>query len=109
MKLATLKNIYVELNRDIFKGLLTQPIILAKRWRGSVGQFYVNSHGVSYMEFNPCGIVGISHARSIVYHEMVHQFVSEYLDCDDDDHHGTIFWAWYVRLATGDIELGEYL
>lgn len=109
MKLATLKNIYRNLNATVFSNLLTEPVILAKRWRNAHGQHVVPTNGRNRMEFNPAGIVGLSHARAVIYHEMVHQYVEEILDIQEDDHHGPIFWAWYTHLIKEPIELGEVL
>ena len=61
------------------------------------------------MEFNPAGIKGISHARSVVYHEMIHQYLEDILDVQEDDHHGPVFWQYYTYFATIGIELGEEL
>lgn len=61
------------------------------------------------MEFNPADIKGIDFARTIVYHEMIHQYVEEFLELDESDHHGNIFWRNYRLFAPVNIELGELL
>lgn len=109
MKLKTLINIYDELNATVFSNLLVKPVILAKRWRDAHAQHVVRSNGPNRMEFNPSDIIGLSHARAVVYHEMVHQYVEEILDIQEEDHHGPIFWQWYIYLIKEPIELREML
>ena len=110
MKLKTLINIYDELNARNFGGVLVRPVILGKRWRNALGQYVVSTNAPSRMEFNPDGISGLSHARAVVYHEMVHQYVEEFLENDDcSESHGLEFWKAYRRFAPLNTELGETL
>lgn len=109
MKLKTIINIYRDFNARVFASVLREPRILAKRWRNAHAQYVTCNNGPSRLEFNPDGLEGIDHARAVVYHEMVHQYVEEYLKLDEDDHHGPIFWRNYKLFAPAGIELGECL
>ena len=109
MKLLTIKNIYRQLNARNFGGVLVEPTILCRRWRNALGQFVDSGNGPSTMEFNPVHLEGLSHARAVVYHEMVHQYLHEFLQVEEENHHGPIFWKHYTMFATQGIELGELL
>ena len=109
MKLATIKYLYAELNARNFGGVLIQPVILVRRWRNALGQFVNSGNAPSRIEFNPEHLEGISHARAVIYHEMIHQYLHEFLDVEEKDDHGPIFWKHYTMFATKGIELGECL
>ena len=109
MKLLTIKGIYRELNARNFGGVLVEPTILFKRWRNALGQFVDSGNSRCTMEFQPEHMEGLSHARAVVYHEMVHQYLHEFLKVEEDNHHGPIFWKHYTMFATQGIELGELL
>ena len=108
MKLQTLKTIYRELNRDVFSGVLSEPVILSRRWRDAIGQ-HSHTGRYSIMEFNPRGITGIHHARSVIFHECIHQYISEVLDYTECDDHGPAFFAWCDYFAVPGIEIGDTL
>jgi hypothetical protein len=107
MKLVTIVNIYNEINANVFANVLQRPPILAKRWRDAHAQFVDGRQ--RRLEFNLSGIKGMQHARSVVYHEMIHQYVEEYLHLSEDNHHGPIFWRNYKMFAPANITLGERL
>lgn len=109
MKRQTLINIYREFNTRNFGGVLVEPGIFALRWKDDLGQFVTSTNGSNRMEFNPNNIKGIPHARAVVYHEMIHQYVEEFLGLDEVNHHGSIFWRNYKMFATNGVELGERL
>jgi len=108
MKLKTLVGIWHELNKTIFANLLTEPKFFAKRWNDSHAQHYATNRYV-VIEFNPVGIKGFDHATAIVYHEMIHQYIDEYLGLEETEHHGPLFWRNYNIFAPANIELGEVL
>ena len=60
------------------------------------------------MYFNSRAIKG-HWARSIVYHEMIHQYVEEYLGVDEKEHHGPVFWKHYRKFAPTNVILFEGL
>lgn len=105
MKLQTLINIYTVLNRSIFADVLEPPRFFATR-SDCHAQYDAN---IPAIEFNTREIKGIRHATAIVYHEMIHQYVEEYLGLEESDHHGPIFWRNYLLFAPKNIELGECL
>ena len=98
MKRNTIISIYHELNRDCFNGLLTMPAIRASRSEGERGS-YLEAHkkARAIMFYNPRNSYLM--ARTIVYHEMVHQFLAEIMQITEDNHHGAIFWETYVQFA----------
>lgn len=106
MKLSTLIKIYDDLNRDQFAGALTRPPFYFTRatdyWACYQGD--ADGHGLF---FNSRAIKG-NMARSLVYHEMIHQFVEEIAHVDEgDNHHGPVFWSFYTRFAPADVQLFE--
>lgn len=111
MKYQTFIRIYDTLNQTVFANLLVRPVIVFTR--GDYHAQFVNAthhYGRgAYMQFNPADIKGIAHATAIIYHEMIHQYVEEYLELDEDDHHGPIFWRNYKLFAPAGVELGESL
>lgn len=107
MKLNTIKKIYDELNAQAFANVLTMPRIFATRSE----DHWACYHGVEgdpRMYFNNRAIKA-DVARSLVYHEMVHQYVEEIMKADELDHHGEIFWAVYISFAPDDVSLFEVL
>lgn len=107
MKRVTIINIYDELNSSVFANVLKRPPIFNKRWNDAHAQ-YVDGNKPR-MEFNLAGLKGMQHARSVVYHEMVHQYVEEFLNVHEENHHGPIFWRNYKMFAPKNVELGETL
>ena len=82
MKLATIKKIYQELNAHNFGGVLDEPVILIKRWRNAIGQFETYENRQPVMCFNPEHFENLNHAKSVIFNEMIHQYVEEFLDID---------------------------
>ena len=109
MKLETVKEIYRALNTRNFGGVLIMPTILNRRWREAFGEYHTKKNGPNVMSFNTNALEGFSHARAVIYHEMVHQYIEEFLCLDEDDHHGIIFWRTYKRFAPPITELGVEL
>ena len=104
MKLLTIKLIYNELNKSHFNNSLTIPMILIKRWRNAYAQHVVTNNS-NRLEFN-LRRLKYPMARSVIYHEMIHQYVEEILDIQEDDHHGEIFWLIYRWFAIdSDVKL----
>jgi hypothetical protein len=108
MRHSTFVHIYDTLNRNIFAGLLERPRILFTR-NPCHAQYVSDGYNFSEIHFNPTDIRGIKHATAIVYHEMIHQYVEEYLHLHEDNHHGPIFWRNYRIFAPAGVELGETL
>lgn len=107
MKLLTIKLIYNELNKSHFCSALEMPTILIKRWRNTYAQHVVRVNGPYRLEFN-LRRLKYPRARSIIFHEMVHQYIEEILDIQEDNAHGEIFWAVYKWFAIdSDVELQE--
>jgi len=107
MKLNTIKKIYDELNAQAFANVLTMPRIFATRSE----DHWACYHGVEgdpRMYFNNRAIKA-DVARSLVYHEMTHQYLEEFLGIDEADHHGPEFWRNYKMFAPADVSLFEVL
>jgi hypothetical protein len=85
------------------------PTILNRRWREAYGEYHTKKNGPSVLAFNLSQLEGFSHARAVVYHEMVHQYIEEFLGLDESDHHGPLFWRNYKLFAPPITELGVEL
>lgn len=110
MKLKTFIAIYDKLNRDIFANVLIRPMFRFTR-SDSCHMQYVDYNNCSRtaIEINPIDICNPEHARAIMYHEMIHQYVHEHLHMVENNDHGPIFWRNYRMFAPKGIELGESL
>jgi hypothetical protein len=110
MKLTTAKRIYDALNDTVFAGLLYRPLLCGTRNRytyaayeagiGVQSRIYINSR-----EIANCPVNG----ESFIYHEMIHQYLEEYLGIEESDHHGPEFWRNYRLFAPKGIILFEDL
>lgn len=108
MKLATIKRVYDELNKAQFAGLLYRPVFFGIRNNREYASYVARPDSLSVMYFNNAAIKG-HWARSIVYHEMTHQYVEEFLGIDEADHHGPVFWKNYRKFAPLNVILFEGL
>lgn len=108
MKLATLKRIYDELNASQFAGLLDRPRFFGIRNNREYASYVAVADDTSIMFYHNAAIKG-HWARSIVYHEMTHQYVEEFLGIDEADHHGPVFWKNYRKFAPLNVILFEGL
>lgn len=108
MKLATIKRLYDELNESQFAGLLCRPMFYGIRNKREYASYVACDPLPSIMFYNHVAIKGFW-ARSIVYHEMTHQYVEEFLGIDEADHHGPIFWKNYRKFAPKNVLLFEGL
>ena len=98
MKLQTYKNIWQDLNRRIFAGLLIQPRILFTRNNTLRGAYYTNRRE-SIIEIHRNATCNLQAANELMYHEMTHQYVEEFLGIEEKEHHGPIFWRNYKLFA----------
>ena len=108
MKLNTIKRVYDALNETVFAGLLYRPIIWNNRNRHMYAAYEAGITVPSIISVNLRHING-NNVRSIVYHEMIHQYLEEYLNIEEKIHHGPIFWKHYRKFAPKDVELFEEL
>jgi hypothetical protein len=105
LKLETVKKIYLALNAKNFGGVLDMPRILFSRSLDFHGQ-----HSGDILEFNLEGIKGYFAVRELVFHEMVHQYVDEFLQLEDTNDHGKIFVKTYNKFCTSNMTLDtDYL
>ena len=105
MKLNTFKNLYRKLNAKIFANLLIEPKFFSRRWRVTLGQYYQHSRGrYSVIEFQtketPKELL-----LTVVYHEMIHQYVDEFLGIDEEDDHGEEFQRNYRLFAPPGVKM----
>lgn len=98
MKLATIRRIYDELNESQFAGLLERPRFFGTRNNREYASYVACDPLPSIMFYHNAAIAGYW-ARSIVYHEMTHQYVEEFLGIEESDHHGPVFWKNYRKFA----------
>lgn len=108
MKLRTLINIWETLNAEIFADVLDRPFIRNTRSSGEYASYLASEYYGSTLFFNAAIIKG-HWARSIVYHEMIHQYVEEFLNVSEENHHGEIFWRNYKIFAPTNVILFEGL
>ena len=108
MKRRTLIEIYDEFNSTIFADLLVRPEFRITRARGEYASYQEGLSVPSTIHFNARAIKG-HWARSIVYHEMIHQYVAEFLGIEEYDHHGPVFWKNYRKFAPNNVILFEGL
>jgi len=109
MKYNTVIIAFQELNARNFGGVLRQPVIVSLRHRGHHAACVSSTNKALYLTVNQKGFDSVSHMRSVMYHEMVHQYVEEFLGIDEELHHGPDFWRNYKMFATPELELGESL
>ena len=101
IKLASVKQIYRALNRKNFGGVLVEPIILFSRTR-KLHAFYDR-----IMAFNLAETKGWFAVRELVFHEMCHQYIDEFLQAKDDDDHGRVFKKTYSKFATQNMNFDQ--
>lgn len=95
MKLATVIKIYDRLNAHNFGGVMNRPVILFSRTKTLDG-FY---DGMT-MQFNLADTKGYVAVTELIYHEMVHQYVQEFLELDQVNH-GNRFKQEYRKFSFG--------
>ena len=103
MKLQTVKEIYRQLNTLNFGDVLEQPIIKFTRSRFNDGTYNRQT-----MQFNLADITGFDAVRETVYHEMIHQYIDEFLSLDTWVDHGKDFKQEYNKFAFGIIKDKKY-
>jgi len=101
MNLRTFKNIWEQLNNEVFSGLLFPPRFYRTRSNYSYATYVagIDCESDMYYHRDIPGRLG----RSTVYHEMIHQYVEEFLGLDEVDHHGPIFLKQYNKFRPSDI------
>ena len=102
MKLRTFERLYDELNSSTFAGVLSCARIMHTR---SIRDYAVFDPNTYIISFNTKAISGMLMARSIVYHEMIHQYLDQILNIDE--HHGINFWKAYRKFNPGNVILSE--
>ena len=108
MNLRTLKQIWEQLNSEVFSGVLYPPRFHRTRSRGEYASYVAGITTQSELHFNTTAITG-KMARSIVYHEMIHQYVEEFLNVEEKNHHGELFWFYYRARRPANVILFEAL
>jgi hypothetical protein len=110
MKLNTARTTYDKFNAEIFSNLLVRPVFRRTRARYEYAS-YVPGFNVYYPSiiFINLNHVNGNNVRSIIYHEMIHQYVEEFLRVEESDHHGPEFWRNYRLFKPSDVVLFEEL
>jgi hypothetical protein len=109
VKLITVIIAYQELNARNFGGVLRQPVITFSKHSEHHAAYVTSTNKAAYFTVNLLGFDNVQHMRSVMYHEMTHQYIEEFLNIDDKKDHGALFWKHYRKFATPELELGEYL
>lgn len=94
MKLNTVKAIYSKLNNLNFGSVLEMPIIKFTRSKVNHGYYDVQSITV-----NLADTVGVVAVTELIYHEMIHQYISEFLKLETSDDHGKEFKKQYNKFS----------
>lgn len=103
MKLATVKRVYQQINARNFGGVLTMPRILFSRSLDFDAQ-----HSGAVIEFNLRDVTGIAELCELVFHEQCHQYVDDFLQVEDDAHHGHEFVQAYNKFSFGIVTDKDY-
>ena len=97
MKFKTLIKIYDQLNEKNFGGVLSRPVIRFNRTKNIDGFWCEGKMG-----FNLSDTKGFFKVTELVYHEMVHQYIDEFLKLELQDDHGKEFKKCYRKFHTHD-------
>lgn len=100
MKLQTVKNIYASLNAKNFGGVLTMPRIGFIRSIHKDGGFNGQEMLFSLVKTD-YPIRGFEAVTELVYHEMIHQYVDDFLCVVDSHDHGETFKKNYNKFSFG--------
>jgi hypothetical protein len=101
MKLNTYKEIWRKLNARNFGGVLTEPRFRITRSR-NVSAYYL--HPENEMAFNrDTDHAGLDNRVCTVFHEMVHQYIFEFLNIDYAGH-GKLYKTTYSKFITDDVK-----
>jgi hypothetical protein len=105
MKHRTAKAVYETLNARNFGGVLEMPAILFTRNTRVHGE-----QNTGFIKLNFTDIRGMSAKVETIYHEMVHQYIDEYLDIDlwETDYHGSKFIKQYNKFSFGIVKDSDY-
>ena len=104
MKRQAIIEIWKDLNARTFGGVLTMPRILCTRNDREYASYV--EPGIMYFTNKA---IRKHWARSIVYHEMTHQYIAEFLGIYDEEGHGRLFWKHYRKFAPMNVILFEGL
>ena len=96
MKLETVKKIYRTLNAKNFGGVLTEIRLSFSR----TTENHAHYDGQS-IEFNLVDTKGFSAVTELVYHEMIHQYIDEFLELKVKEDHGKEFKKQYNKFSQG--------
>ena len=103
MKLNTVKNIYRKLNALNFGGVLTEARIGFSRTKNNDAHYDGNS-----IEFNLADVVGFNAVTELVYHEMIHQYIDQFLNLTVENDHGKEFKKQYNKFSFNIVKDANY-
>jgi len=96
LKLETVKRIYKKLNTRNFGGVLTEPKFFFSRMRDDHAKY----DGIA-MHFNLADTKGYIAVTELIYHEIIHQYIDEFLGFTNYDDHGKEFKKQYNKFSFG--------
>lgn len=99
MKLNTVKKLYAELNARNFGGVLETPRIHFSRTRLCDAFYWHNGLGLNLET-----VKGFDAVRELLFHEMCHQYVHEFLGLETVPDHGRDFKKTYNKFHTLDFD-----
>ena len=96
MKRNTVIGAYEKLNARNFGGVLNMPRIAMTRCRTVHAQYTGDA-----IEFNLADTSGIFALYELVFHEMCHQYIAEFLGVENWDNHNSTFVKTYRKFCAG--------
>ena len=101
MKHRTIVTMYDQLNARNFGGVLVRPVIRFTRARKTWGHIELCTRQTILSISRE--VKGLDFTFELMYHEMIHQYIEEFLYVDVADDHGTLFDKTYRKFLTPDI------
>ena len=98
IKLLSVKRAYFKLNSLNFGGVLEQPKFGFSKMRSMDGYY---DHDTNMMRFNLVDTKGLDALTELVYHEMIHQYIDQFLELEVSDDHGKEFKKQYNKFCFG--------
>jgi len=109
MNLIQIDNIWHEFNYAIFipAGCPLNPDVVWRRTRSR--SYWACWDDADYGYYWSYNIDECSDVRSLIFHEMVHQWQTEYMNASDESHHDRYFFGWHQAAFLNGLILEEIM
>jgi predicted SprT family Zn-dependent metalloprotease len=104
MKLKTVKSIYTNLIAKNFGGVISPAHIRFTRAR-QIDGYYEGRANI--IRFNLDDTKGIDLVTELVFHELCHQYIDQFLHVADYDNHNALFRKTYNKFHTLDFHFDK--